>query len=140
MILQIGPDTGLMQDGRNTVRRQLLRGADARQHQKLRRADGARRDNDLAAGMDRVGLAVPGHIPRRWRGIAPKKNASRLRLRDHLEIGPLRRAGLRKARAVLMRRPLRCGDLEMADAFIVAAIEVGGPGDAAGDGGIAKSV
>ena len=121
MILQVLADAGQVMHERDPVPRELPRIADARQHQELRRHEGTRRQDDLAA----VDLALAGFAPPSdpVRALALHHEAGHgpvaehrevLPVADWIEIGPLGGLPL----AVALRK--RIG----ADAVLTGAVEI----------------
>ena len=58
MVLQVGADAGPVGDHIDAVLLQVLAGADAGEHENLRRVDGGRREDDLAPGADAADRAA----------------------------------------------------------------------------------
>ena len=138
VILQVGADAGPVGDDVDAVLAQLRGRPDAGQQQELRRADRAGGENDFAAAARAARRAVlpPAHAGRalaveddafgETAGFEPQIGA----MQHRLEKGARRRD---TAAALLV-------DVKGADAFVVAAVEVGNGFDAGLFGGGAEGV
>ena len=138
MILQIGADARPVEHDGNAELLQLLRRADAGQQHDLRRADRAGGEDDFAAAARRPRLSAlgPAHA-----GGAPavEHDAFDQAAGFEPQIGALERRLEEGAR----RRPAPAAllvDVEGADAFVVAAVEVGDGFDAGLFGGGAEGI
>ena len=94
MVLQVLPDAGQVLDHRDLELPQMIGGTDARQHQDLRRIDGAARDDHLAPGAGDRLLARPSYIPRPM-ARRPSKRMRVVSARVTSSTLPRRIAGLR---------------------------------------------
>ena len=86
VVLQVLPHAGQVGDDADPVRAQLVRRADARQLEQLRRVDRAAAEHDLAR-PDAV-RAAPAGVVDAGRARAVEADAQHLRERDHVEVGP----------------------------------------------------
>ena len=122
MVLQILADAGSIEQRCNSMLRQVRPGPDGRQHQQLRRADRARRQDHLAAAFrtSQHTILPPAHAGRTFpcevdafgeaAGFKPEILPVQHRLQETARGGP--------APAHLLI------DVEIADAFVVAGVEV----------------
>ena len=106
-------------------RAQVAGGADAREHQRLRRVDGSAAQHDLAAAAhgDRCAVAVRTRRPRRGR---PRHRRGGTCACVHTVRLGRRRAGLRKAAAAECAAAALLREVVEARAFLVGPVEVVG--------------
>src|ERR1700730_1649081 len=138
MILQIGADAGPVEHDWNAKLLQLLRRTDAGQHHDLRRADRAGGEDDFttAARRPRLSALGPAHA-----GGTPAVEHDAFGQAAGFE--PQIGAFERRLEEGTRRRPAPAAllvDVEGADAFVVAAVEVGNGFDAGLFGGGAKGI
>ena len=107
MILQVRADARQMQKRVDAMDAELRGIADARQHQKLRRADRAGCDDQPPGPPHRASDAI-SPVFETDRALALEQNPRGVRVRENAAGSARLRTGFRNARAVLMRRPLRC--------------------------------
>jgi hypothetical protein len=126
VVLQVRTDSGTRHARRDAVALQQLGRADTRQLQQLRRADRAGGQHHLARGPHRLcGCAVAHHLDTACtrRGAVMPQQAAHVRAGPHLQVAAL----AHRAQECLVRIPAPAGalvDLEIADAFVVAAVEI----------------
>ena len=118
--------------------RQIARIAYSRQHQKLRRSDRSGRENDLAPCAHISGHAA-ALILQPDRAAALDPDARRLSVASDIEVRPLARR-LQKSPRRAHPPAIALGDLKIADALVVAAVEIGGPSDAALGRGVTERI
>ena len=124
MILQVPADPWKVRDDLDTVRAEVIGGTDARKHQELGRADGARGQDDLLPG---AGLLRPTvvEIVQADGAAVLEADAGHQAVRTHREVGAVANGGQIAGR----RRapPLASGRrLIDAGACLCPAIEIGG--------------
>ncbi|MDT4840303.1 hypothetical protein FQZ97_741200 [compost metagenome] len=131
VVLQVGAHAGQVVLHRYAQRLQQRGRAHARELQDLRRADAARAEHHLfrAGHLHRLAPAQQLHAGAAQSavGLALQREPLHLRLRPHREVGPLPRRAQKGFRGV----PAPAGllvHLEIAHAFVVAGVEVGGGG------------
>src|SRR5437660_2117375 len=122
MILQVRAHAGAIERHRNAELAQLLRRADAREQQELRRADRAGGEHDLAAATRLLGdaVAAPAHA----RGAAAVEDYG---FDQTIGQKPQVRPPERRLEKAARRRPAPptpLVDVEIGAAFVVAAVEV----------------
>ena len=123
MVMQVGADGGHVADHCDAHVLQMLCGTKARQQQKLRRAIGTTRHNDLAARAGGL-AALRGMEFDADRTVVLDQHARRMRAGADHQIGALAcrlQIGLRGAPAAAVQR----GGLVVAAAFLLRAVEVG---------------
>ncbi len=133
MILQVFADRQIGRD-RDAVLAQMRGRADARQHQHLRRAEGAGREDHLALGRDLVALPVLDEFDA-GRARTAQQHAGRLRARLDREVAAIARGleeriGGRRAPAV------PDGVLALAETFRARAVVIGCLGNAGRHAGV----
>jgi hypothetical protein len=123
MLLQILADARQVLDHVDADRAEVVGGADPRQHQQLRGAVGARRQDDFPVGADLLELAL-SHIFDADRPAALDQDAHRLGMGEDGEVGPRlhRRMQIGASRA---GAPASVGgDLHPADAFLLGTVVI----------------
>src|SRR5882672_214800 len=138
MVLEIFADSRRLPDDIDAEAAQPFAAADPRQFQQMGRADGAGGEDDLAARRNCRVPAVDAYF--RADGAAVfQQHALGLGAQDDSQIGPsARRAQEGLGRVDAHAAPLV--DLKIADAQIVAAVEIADAGNADGHGGVAHGV
>ena len=130
MILQILSDLRPVDQHRDIVRLQVFGRSDARQHQQLRRLDGAGRKNDATARLD-VSRPIAGTTDNADGLSSLEQHARHLRVGEHGEI-----VALLSWPEIRLRRRLPPailgGELEIPGAFLTATVEVVGARHAVG--------
>ncbi len=104
MVLQIGADARPVEDDVDPMSAQKLTRTDAGQLQELRRADRARREDDLAMRDRRAPVQPQVEADRRPASMRMRSACAPVRMRRFLRC----RIGPRKARTALKRRPAFC--------------------------------
>ena len=122
MILQIRADAGMIGNDGDAVLAQKLRGADAGELQNLRRVDRAGGEDHLARRMRDAHFA-PDPIFDAFRTMTIEKNPRRQRAGFDLQIGMLP-CLLQKAGRGRRAPAIAGGELEIAGAFLVRAVEI----------------
>ena len=128
MILQILADAGERHFCLDAVAAQLRGLADARQHQELRRVDGAAGEDDFACGIDLFGGPACGDVFDADGAMAVEQHAVDQRADFDGQTGPRQRRpqiGDRGAAAAAIAD----GHLPPGEALLLAAIEVIGPAE-----------
>src|ERR1700733_14336451 len=122
MVLQVAPDTGPVHATGNAERGQPFRRANTGAMQNLRRTDRAGAENDLAFGARLEHLAVA--CEQNTRGAAVLDNEA---IDQHIlfktQIGALQ-GGLEETAGRRPAAPAFLVDVEIADALIVAGVEI----------------
>ena len=137
MVLQVGAHAGQVLFDLDAVLLQQRRRPDARELQDLRRADAAGAQQHLAAQPARVargqGLDALTPAPHFHAGAALaavglffNQQLAHLRAGPHLEVGPAKAGRAQKGFGRVPAKTAFLVDLEIAHAFVVAAIEVFG--------------
>ena len=122
VLLQVLADAGQRMHHVDALRPQLVRVADARQHQQLRRAIRAGREDDFAVGLDRrvFAVVVVGHADR---ALAFEFDGDDIGLGLHRQVlAALRRTQVGHRRTAAPA--IADGELVGAEAFVLLAVEV----------------
>ncbi|MCY1523107.1 hypothetical protein D9M68_579920 [compost metagenome] len=128
VVLEVAADTGHLMGHTDPQALQQCPRADAGALQQARRADGASSDDDLAARLEALLATLPMH----QQGLRPalfEDHPLRLGAGQYRQVRPLADAAQETLRGV-PAHPAALVDLEIAAAFVVAAVEVLDAGDA----------